>query len=522
MTERPWRDGIHFSQQDITILSEKYGYYLADVRMGILGTMLSSRSMAYEVLSLVPMALFNKDEREALIYSLVETHIDDSSATNDLYVSIMLTLTHEHKCILGNGSPAQSEEYIFRLIARALDKNLFYKAIDVLKSCIAVSEILKESKEFEYMLSSYVLNNPKKMLVKAIEAYADTICAMAQSTDKISQFKLLSDVVNGSNSLADKIQERHVLYEIHGKPVYDIETGYIELDDLLGGLGFGSLCIIAARPSMGKSAFGVNILRNIMKKQINVGCISLEMNASQVVERLISLETGVSLVKIKVGSMNKSEVQRILDVLPSMCTSMKMVINDSSLIENVDKLRSIIRRMVKYYGCKVILVDYLQLIDVEGETKNVAISDISRCMKTLAVEHNIVIMCLSQLSRRVEERVGHRPQMSDLRDSGSIEQDADQVIFLLRPNYYDQDIDSRDMHVIVAKNRHGAIGTVTLDYEKETCRISDQQQISIYSPHVFKKKDGFDTIINQAMRNKAHVQTIGHENPWGNNGNKRQ
>lgn len=246
---------------------------------------------------------------------------------------------------------------------------------------------------------------------------------------------------------------------------------------MINGLGASNMIILAARPAMGKTALALNIAENAaFKSGIPVGIFSLEMTAEQLLHRMICSQSEIESDKIKTGAVTGAEYQRIVSSVNSMMKS-TLVIDDQPGLKITD-LRARARRMKESYDIQLLIVDYLQLLSGSGlsrsaENRQNEISEISRMMKTLARELNIPIICLSQLSRKVEERQGHRPMMSDLRESGSIEQDSDVVMFLLRREYYDPYDKPGLAELIVAKNRHGGIGSVMLAYRKELAQFAN-------------------------------------------------
>lgn len=214
-----------------------------------------------------------------------------------------------------------------------------------------------------------------------------------------------------------------------------------------------------------------------------VGIFSLEMSAEQLVHRLVCSHSEVESDKIKTGALNGIEFQRIVASVNEMQKHV-MVIDDQAGLKITD-MRARARRMKETHNIGLLIIDYLQLITGSGsfrgqENRQNEISEISRLLKNLARELNIPVICLSQLSRKVEERQGHRPMMSDLRESGSIEQDSDIVMFLLRREYYDPNDKPGMAELIVAKNRHGAVGNINLTWRKEIGQFAN------YAPMKFQ------------------------------------
>jgi replicative DNA helicase len=261
-----------------------------------------------------------------------------------------------------------------------------------------------------------------------------------------------------------------------------VPTHFIELDKMLNGFMQSNLILLGARPAMGKTAFILSVAENIcFRSKIPVGIFSLEMSSSQLLHRLICSGAEVESQKIQTGSLNGSEYQRIVGAVNAM-QKHTMIIDDQPGLKITD-LRARARRMKETHGIGFLAIDYLQLLSGSGnnrslESRQVEISEISRMLKTLARELNIPVLCAAQLSRRVEERQGHRPMMSDLRESGSLEQDSDVVMFLFRRDYYDKHDKPGMAEILVAKNRHGAVGDVCLTYRKEIGQFANYTPIN--------------------------------------------
>lgn len=284
-----------------------------------------------------------------------------------------------------------------------------------------------------------------------------------------------------------ELQERQERYQQQGPEegkITGIATGFIDLDKMINGLNNSNLMILAARPAMGKTALAINIAENIcFKSHLPVGIFSLEMSAEQLVHRIVCSQSEVQSDKIKTGSLDGGEYQRIVACVGEM-QEHTMIIDDQPGLKITD-LRARARRMRETYGIRFLVIDYLQLLSGSGsrfqENRQNEISEISRLLKNLARELNIPILCLSQLSRKVEERTNHKPMMSDLRESGSIEQDSDLVMFLLRREYYDP-MDKPGMaELIVAKNRHGGVGSINLTFRKEIAQFANYTSLK-YDP----------------------------------------
>ncbi len=244
--------------------------------------------------------------------------------------------------------------------------------------------------------------------------------------------------------------------------------------------------ILAARPAMGKTSLAINIAENIcFNSNVPVGIFSLEMSADQLVHRIICAQAGVESDKITTGSLNGNEYQRVVATVNEI-QHHTMIIDDQPGLKITD-LRARARRMKETHGIGFLVIDYLQLITGSGsfrtqENRQNEISEISRMLKNLARELDIPILCLSQLSRKVEERHGHRPMMSDLRESGSIEQDSDIVMFLLRRDYYDSNDKPGMAELIIGKNRHGGVGIINMTFRKELAKFENYTPLRQEAP----------------------------------------
>ena len=258
--------------------------------------------------------------------------------------------------------------------------------------------------------------------------------------------------------------------------VTGITTGFADLNKKINGLQRTDLILVAARPAMGKTAFSLNLVQNAaLKGDASVAVFSLEMSKEQLVQRMLSAQSNVELSKIKTGTLGESDWPRIIDAMAVLSES-NIFIDDTPGIK-ISEIRSKCRRLKIEKGLDLILIDYLQLMEGEGKNENrqQEIAKISRSLKILAKELNCPVVALSQLSRSPELRKDHRPILSDLRESGSIEQDADIVMFLYRDEYYHDDSEKKNIgEVIVAKNRHGETGTVELVWFRQEQKFADK------------------------------------------------
>ena len=259
--------------------------------------------------------------------------------------------------------------------------------------------------------------------------------------------------------------------------VTGIPTGFIDLDYKLSGFQPSDFILIAARPSMGKTAFVLNIAQYMaFKKNKAVAIFSLEMSKEQLVNRLFSLESQVDAQSLRTGNMKDSDWEKLIEGAGIIGQS-KLIIDDTPGI-SISELRSKCRKYKLEHGLDIIIIDYLQLmtgsVGRSSESRQQEVSDISRQLKGLARELNVPVVSLSQLSRAVESRPDKRPMLSDLRESGAIEQDADVVMFIYRDEYYNKDSEfKKQAEIIIAKQRNGPVGTVNLAWLGEYTKFAN-------------------------------------------------
>lgn len=255
-----------------------------------------------------------------------------------------------------------------------------------------------------------------------------------------------------------------------------LTTGFLDIDNKLSGLQKSDLVLIAARPSMGKTTFGLNVATNAaLKAKAKVAIFSLEMSKEQLVQRMIAATAHVDLQKIISGNLTEDEWLQIINSMGPLSQA-DIYIDDTAGI-SLTEMRAKCRRLKIEKGLDLVVIDYLQLMQLDGRTENrqQEISAISRGLKGLAKEMECPVISLSQLSRAPELRSDHRPMLSDLRESGAIEQDADVVMFLYRDEYYNEESEKKNIgEVIIAKHRNGPTGTVELVWKKEFTKFLDK------------------------------------------------
>ncbi len=283
------------------------------------------------------------------------------------------------------------------------------------------------------------------------------------------KFRNIKDVLI---NVYDNIEQlHHQSEEVTGVP-----TGFKDLDHITSGFQSNDLIIIAARPSVGKTAFALNIAQNVaIHAQENCAIFSLEMGAEQLVMRMLCAEGNIDAQRLRTGSLQEEDWGKLTMAMGSLSDA-GIYIDDTPGVK-VSEIRSKCRRLKQESGLGMVLIDYLQLIQGSGssrENRQQEVSEISRQLKALARELEVPVIALSQLSRGVEQRQDKRPIMSDIRESGSIEQDADIIGFLYRDDYYNDDTEKENIiEIIIAKQRNGPIGTVELAFVKEYNKFVD-------------------------------------------------
>ena len=294
---------------------------------------------------------------------------------------------------------------------------------------------------------------------------------------EISNRKKKNDFTAINDILMDSVQSIESLLQNKGG-LTGLPAGFADLDKLTSGLHPSDFIILAARPSMGKTALALNIVQNVALRAHkviggeprSVAFFSLEMSKEQLVNRMLCAEAGIDSQRLRVGEMHDEDWTHLWDACDTMSRA-KIYIDDTAGITAMD-MRSRARRLKAEHGLDLIVVDYLQLMQGSGKRNNSGdrqqeVSEISRSLKALARELDVPVLALSQLSRSVESRQVKRPMLSDLRESGSLEQDADIVAFLYREDYYNPETENKHTELIIAKHRNGPVDTINLFFQKQ-------------------------------------------------------
>ena len=456
-----------------------------DLEEAVLGAMLIDEKGVNEVIDILSPEVFYKKSHQ-LIFESIQRLFRESEPIDLLTVSADLKKNKNFEIVGGD----------------------FY--------LIGLSQKVSSSAHIEYhsriiqqkFIQRKLITISNEIISKSYNESTDVMDLLDEAESKL--YDIAQNNIKGSSETAQNlvIQAKNRIEEIGNREgsLSGISTGFEKLDRLTSGWQPSDLIIIAARPGMGKTALALSMARNIsVQKKIPVAFFSLEMSSVQLITRLISAETGLSSDKLRTGKLAQHEWQQ-LNVKVSDLESAPLYIDDSAAL-TIFELRAKARRLASAHDIKLIVIDYLQLMNLGSSNKagnrEQEISTISRNLKALAKELNIPVIALSQLSRAVETRGGtKRPILSDLRESGAIEQDADIVSFLYRPEYYGINEWDDDMKTpsegqgefIVAKHRNGALDSIKLKFVANLGKFEDID--SFDSPFEFQSKLNSDNKLS--------------------------
>ncbi len=433
----------------------------------VIGSILIDPSVVNDVMELIRSEDFY-DPRNRLIFSAMEELFDEGEPIDVISVSERLKRMKKLDEIGGEMTVIKLAD-IVPTSAHALHYAKIVKDKSILRSLISAASRIVEMAGGEEGDVDEILDDAERLIFEIAESKAS------------KTYTHIKEMMHDVFEELEKIQERAEIMDVSGVLITGIPTGFTELDKQTTGFHKSDLVIVAARPSVGKTAFALSLARNMaIKYSIPVGIFSLEMSGEQLAQRLLAMEARVDLRKIRSGMFSADEWERLTVATERLYKSSIIVDDEPSL--DPRSLRAKARRMKKEYGIEVIFVDYLQLMHLRRsrENRQQEISEISRSLKILARELEVVIVALSQLSRAVEQREDKRPRLSDLRESGAIEQDADTVLFIYREEYYKKTERLHQPHeaqIIIGKQRNGPIGTVDLIFDPSVVAFYDMDVI---------------------------------------------
>ena len=413
-----------------------------EAEQSIIGSMLIDKSAITAVVEALKIEDFYRDNHKIIFKAIRELYRKDIPVD-------MITLI-EHLRATGQLDEAGGISYITEISASIVSTANLNSYIKIVEDKSILRRLIKSATEI--IETSYSKQNDVESVIDLAE----------KSVFNISEEKNNSDFESMSVVLERGFQEIERIFNNKGETT-GVASGFRELDEKTSGFQSGDMVLIAARPSMGKTTFALNLAQHAaLREGKSVAIFSLEMSKEQLAYKLLCAEANVDMLKLRTGDLSEKDWESIVKASGPLADA-KIFIDDTAGI-SIMEMRSKCRRLKMEQGIDMILIDYLQLMSGSGgESRQQEVAEISRSIKAIAKEMKCPVIALSQLSRAPEQRSDHRPMLSDLRESGSIEQDADLVMFLYRDEYYNKETEDQNIaECIIAKQRNGPVGTVKL------------------------------------------------------------
>jgi len=432
-----------------------------EAEQSILGGLMLDQEAFDQVADIILPEDFYKPAHQQIYQVIRDLH----TRNNPIDLVTVTNLLQSRNEIDGIGGP----EFLLTLLDRTISSANIESHAKIVKEKSLLRKLIRASTGI--IEEAYNQENDVEALVDRAEA---EILGVAEN-------KETQGLVGSMEIVKSSIQKIEELYK-QKADITGVPTGFTELDKMTAGLHAGELIIIAARPSMGKTAFSLNLASHMtLRAKKTVAYFSVEMAKESVMMRLLSSESKVSMSEIRNGRIQDSSWPKLINAAGALSEA-PFFIDDTSGISPFE-IRARCRRLKAQHGLDAIMIDYLQLMDLKMrvESRERAVSEISRALKAIAKELKIPVIALAQLNRGVEGRADRRPMLSDLRESGSIEQDADVIMMLYRDDYYDKDDPEKAGHaeVIIGKQRNGPTGTVKLKFDAKSNRFRDADPESI-------------------------------------------
>lgn len=432
-----------------------------EAERAVLGSLIVHTEFVDSFLSkLKPYDFFNQNNR--IVYEAIFEIANNRGQLDIIVIKDLLSKQNKLDFIGGYS-------YLLQLADEAVPLEIAFQLVSIIKEKSTLRALIEASQK--------IISKAKKGdsdINTLLEEVENIIFQITENKDSVEYYHLsevLKDTLRMINDLAKK-----------DTVITGIPTGFYDLDRLTTGFHPGDLVIVAARPGMGKTSFALSIVHHLaVENNEPVAFFSLEMSRHQIVMRLLGEESKIPLKKIRSGFLNNEELTKLTEVSIKMIKA-PLFIDDTASLSILD-LKAKARRLKKDHNIKLIIVDYLQLLHSHRRTENrqQEVAEISRGLKALAKELEIPVIALAQLSRQAELRADKRPQLADLRESGSIEQDADLVLFIHRQEYYKKNPSPQDeglAEIIIAKQRNGPTGTVHLAFIKEITKFENLAKTS--------------------------------------------
>ena len=432
-----------------------------EAEQAVIGSMLTDRDAVISAIEILKEEDFYREDNKTIYEAILNLY--NRSEPIDI-ITLKAELTS-----MGMFEKIGGLEYIVGLPEKVPTTANVERYINIVKEKSELRRLIKAANEI--IEQGY---DPTENIDDIMNSAEKKIFNIMQDKDQ-KTYSAIKDV------LVDAFTELEQLYN-QKQHITGVPTGFIDLDYKMAGLHNSDLILIAARPAMGKSAFALNIATNAaVKAKVPAVLFSLEMSKEQMVNRILCSEAMVDSNKVRTGKIDDDDWIKLADTMGDLSEA-PIYIDDTPGI-SINEIRAKCRKLKLERDIGLVVIDYLQL--VQGSSKRASgsreqeISEISRSLKILAKEINVPVIALSQLSRAPEQRPDHRPMLSDLRESGAIEQDADIVMFLYRDEYYNKDSPSKGItEVIIAKQRNGPIGTVELVWMGDLCRFGNKEYTS--------------------------------------------
>lgn len=440
-----------------------------EAEMGVIGSILRDNQVLSDVLQVIQPDHFYFDAHQKIIQAIIEQY-NDGKPVDAVILYENLKRKQQLEDIggssyiaelLDSAPTAANAEYHARIVRdKALVRNLIHTS----------SELVRDSFEGSFSADELLGLAERKILEIAEKGVTDNTLPLGDA------------LTEAFNRIDARASTSHL-------SISGISTGYVDLDNITAGLQNNELVIVAARPSVGKTAFALNIIRHvIVEERLPVFFVSLEQSRVEIAERLLCCQARVDSHRLRKGTLNSDDIQKLMvagDQLKGNAKAgfVKLFIDDTPG-QTMLRISANARRLKLRHDIRLVVIDYLQLIDPENrrDPRQEQVAQISRRLKFLARELGIPVIALAQVNRASEDRQDHKPRLSDLRESGSIEQDADTAMILHRPGRFESAEEDRTLEIIIAKQRNGPTGEISLTYLKEYMRFENYAADMAYGP----------------------------------------